>query len=341
MLNLDSYHYDLLDYIEKKAYDAIVIGAKRLDPKIRIPKNLSMENIKKIVEFVLYDNEYEFWIGRNFQVDEGEGCKYLLLTYTHSMREIEKDQAEINQELGKIKNKYQQLGITGELETIRFVHDYFLDNYSYDYSFKEISHTILGVFKNKKAVCDGISKAFRLVLRHLLGKNVAMVVVGQAKNPSDRLDVQAHAWVMVIIDGYTYWLDVTYNMTLSKGIHRFDYFNICSMDILKSHTPDYPTPECRVENANFFRQRGLIANNMRALENLINKHLEQGIFHFQLKLRDMVFTQILADEIMRLAQACYEQRHNSGAVVHLSYNKSQLVFEILLEKPKKRFSFWG
>lgn len=345
MLNLDYFYREQLDYKEQETYDEIVRGAEALDSRIRIPKKISTENIKKILEFVLYDNEEIFWVGRNFQVFEDETSKYLVLTYTHTIRQIERDKAEVSKELAKITKKYQQLGITGELEALRFVHDYFLDNYSYDYKMREISHTILGVLAtngNRKAVCDGLSKAFRLVCRHLFGKTVAILITGIARNPAKRLDIEAHAWLLVVIDGYTYWLDVTYNMTLStKGLRRLDYFLICSIELFQTHKPDYPMPECRIENANFFRQRGLIANNMKALEELINRHLEQDILHFQVKLKDMVFTQILADEIMRLAQVCFEKKHNSSAAVHLSYNKAILVFEILYEKPKKRFSFWS
>ena len=103
------------------------------------------------------------------------------------------------------------------------VHDYYVSRLSYDtncandYSSKgyfNLAHTAYGALCSKKAVCDGFSSGFELILKEL-GID-SMIIAGYAKG--------GHAWNMVRLDGMWYEVDTTWALS-GSGTLGHDWFN--------------------------------------------------------------------------------------------------------------------
>ncbi|WP_044913756.1 leucine-rich repeat protein [Butyrivibrio sp. WCE2006] len=111
------------------------------------------------------------------------------------------------------------------------VHDYFSKMVSYDndaandsgYSgYFNVAHTAYGSLYNKKAVCDGYSTGYQMILEKL-GID-AMVIAGKATTSSSGSG-GGHAWNIVRLDGLWYEADTTWASTSSGGTVSHDYFN--------------------------------------------------------------------------------------------------------------------
>jgi len=78
-----------------------------------------------------------------------------------------------------------------------------LQNFTYDYSFGDYSHSILGIILKSTVVCDGISKFVKFALDYLGVK--CIVVFGKGLNPLTG-KAEKHAWNIVKLEGNAYHL---------------------------------------------------------------------------------------------------------------------------------------
>ncbi len=95
-----------------------------------------------------------------------------------------------------------------EYSKVRYVHDYLVDNISYDESMSGKNvHNMYGALVDKKCVCDGYSNAFQYFMKEL-GIN-SMNIPGYT-SPSDD-PTTYHQWNDVELDGNWYAVDVTWD----------------------------------------------------------------------------------------------------------------------------------
>jgi len=215
---------------------------------------------------------------------------------------------------------------SSDLEKERYVHDYCLNNFQYDHSFGEHSHSILGPILNKTAVCEGIAKFVKLSLDYLGVKN--LVVHGKARSPIDDSALENHAWNIVFIDGCAYHLDVTFDMTIKGDVSRYDYFNLADEDIRKDHTIIGDVPACLTAGNDYMSNHSLIANNPTELGKIIGDRLRQEKKNVIVKLKNVNALENVTNKVMSIAQQQYASLHNRSVRVEVYSNLSQLVFEI-------------
>lgn len=91
---------------------------------------------------------------------------------------------------------------------IKIVHDYIISNTSYDetLSYRGI-YTAYGVLEERRAVCEGYSKALKYLLDDL--GIPCIIVCGIAQNSNG--EVESHAWNYVKIDEAWYAIDCTWD----------------------------------------------------------------------------------------------------------------------------------
>ena len=121
------------------------------------------------------------------------------------------------------------------------------------------AHSILGVMLNKKAVCDGIAKAFKYLLNAI---NIgSIVVIGEASSFSFFLSGTGinHAWNLVKIEGDNYYTDVTWDIAEANNNHiSYNYYNLTEFQIRKDHFEFEGFPTCNSIKYNFFSLIGTI-----------------------------------------------------------------------------------
>jgi hypothetical protein len=114
---------------------------------------------------------------------------------------------EINSILSLIKPSMS------DVEKALVVHEYFLLNYSYDYTYDPVyegksaeSYTAYGIMANKRGACNAYTEAYKYIMERL-GIPCIRVI-------STAMD---HAWNMISIDGEWYHVDVTHDDSNEPG----------------------------------------------------------------------------------------------------------------------------
>lgn len=108
-----------------------------------------------------------------------------------------------------------------EIEYDKALYDAYIDGTIQEVHTKK-SFYLEGVFEEKRAVCDGISKAF--VLLTAIENIKAIKISGQAINEGQA--PVAHAWNMVMLDGSWYNIDATWGRKLSEKGEELDYVGV-------------------------------------------------------------------------------------------------------------------
>jgi len=223
------YYYSQLSEKNKKIYKAIYDGIKNYQQYVEVPDvTLSDANVGFVYHCVLWDNPYFFAIGEYAmqQAVSSDGKKIKITSLCDAKTEKlyrDKVQTVINEIL-------QTPGIKdlSDFQKEVFVHDFIINNVKYDHTLGNNGtrlepYTVYGVFVEKKAVCEGIAKAVKLLLNLL---DVKCIIV------DGKVNGIAHSWNIVKIKDFEYNLDVTFDMgrVIHKGIMRYDYFNFRTVD---------------------------------------------------------------------------------------------------------------
>lgn len=125
-----------------------------------------------------------------------------------------------NKKVIEIAKKWTEESITTDmtdLEKIKALHDKIIKETEYDQSNREESHSPGAVAIEKKAVCDGYSRMFSIMLTI-----IDIPVIQVTSNTMD------HAFNLVYLEGRWYLVDVTYDdpLTQGKNVVRYNYFMI-------------------------------------------------------------------------------------------------------------------
>ena len=233
------YYYSRLTYIQKSIYRLLTFGMFDLSSKITLPYR-PVNEVLKIFEYVLYDNPMIFYTNSFKQTNDLFRFKSVVepkYEYSKGLVREYRDRVE------RLVDECARLEQT-EFEKVRFVHDFCLERFKYDFEFSKESYTVLGLVLNNTAVCEGISKFAKLVFDRIGIKS--LVVFGQAKNPINAGKFENHVWNIVKVEGNYYHLDITFDMTLMDKCKRYDYFLLNDKEIQKDHIIIEKVPVCTV-----------------------------------------------------------------------------------------------
>ena len=171
----------------------------------------------------------------NVFINSGNEANYLAEEF-NSKEEIDQAIAQIEQ----VKNQIVQNRTGNTYEDIKMVHDYLVDNISYDSSLsKQNIYNIYGALVNRECVCEGYARAFKYLLDEL---NIPCVmVIGTATNSQG--ETENHAWNYVQLNGNWYAVDSTWDdpVVIGGGTaseqSRYKYFLVGREVIDQDHSP--------------------------------------------------------------------------------------------------------
>ncbi len=165
-----------------------------------------------------------------------------------------------------------------DYEKLKFFHDYLVLNCTTDKSYA-FADTIYGALVEKKALCEGYSKAFAYLCNLAGIENV--IVTGETYVP--------HMWNMVNVDGSWYHVDVTWDKpddSLRKmfpDVVLYQYFMITDSVITNTHTIDsapFLPPQAFGTAENYFAREGADVSSKEELltvaENAILSAVRNG-----------------------------------------------------------------
>lgn len=179
-----------------------------------------------VTKMYMFTESTTTFSGTTYRISIGpDGDNSYLLSGFNSLEDVYIAEDNIKTQLYTITS-----GINGSTyDKILQVHNYLIDNISYDSSGTEaeITHTLYGALINKVAVCDGYAKAFKYILDNM--EISCVEVCGIAQNSSGT--TESHAWNDVLLDGKWYAIDVTWDDPIIIGGNgkltnelRYSYF---------------------------------------------------------------------------------------------------------------------
>ena len=336
---VDRYFYGRLPENEKTVYKEIYQGC--MEHKDIIPLSATEDEISKsyarIMSAVTDDNPLLYFVNQSlssFATDKNGSCA-VMPQYFFSKENV----AKYNQKIQDAANKLiQALKLTEgtELDKIRKVHDYMCANIKYDYDGSDVknvenfifSHNIMGVFADKKAQCEGIAKAAKVLLNAVDVK--CIFISGKVRD--EKGEWIEHGWNIVNTSGDAYHMDITMDIGASSdGEISYDYFNITDSQIRKNHVFSTGFPKCTLHGASYFEMNDLVFSSKMKLQDHITKRIKAGDMVLYFKLAGKLKASDIWEEMTNFAYQilCDKGLDNAKAsrVINEDMNTCRIVFK--------------
>lgn len=221
--SLSNHYFNDLTSAEKKIYKQIIDGLKIRKREIVLTQKPST----KVNNAIALENPQLFYVNLKVMEYSTDG-----LIYKYRPQYI-LDDLQTRQIEKTIRGMLSAFRAESEERTIRNVHNYFIKNIKYDYSdevtMDYFNHNLVNIFTKQKGVCEGISLAFQYLLKLMDIECVSIDGV---------LDGGDHRWNIVLVDDYTYHVDVTSDIGCTqKGFNKpcYFYYLITDKEISSSH----------------------------------------------------------------------------------------------------------
>lgn len=251
------YYYNILTEEQKKVYIAIDKSIQNLETEIKLGIDDGLVKDAEIALNAIYnDREDYYFLENRYSIINTN----LVLANVHSIKlsytvEDMTEKEKLDKRLEEATDKFLKDLITQdmtEFEKELAIHDKLVKQVKY---FKHekiedipaIKHTLYGALVEKEAVCDGITRAFKHLLKQVGIES--MMVTGT-------LDNVAHAWNIVKIEDKYYYVDATSDSVELENkktvVHK--YFNITEDALTKTHNLDetFKLPKCTDTKCNYY-----------------------------------------------------------------------------------------
>ena len=233
---VDNYFYDQLEEPSKIIYRALEANKENMKSgtyQINLGNTftdiLSSANGESLlgdyyqsaVETFIYDNPDVFYldvnkmylnietttkrndVSYNVFINSGNQANYLDEAYN--------SEAQINQAIAQLESVRNQIIAQAQgsaYNQIKYVHDYIVDNTSYDSTISNPDiYNIYGTLIRKSSVCEGYAKSFKYLMDAL--DIPCVIVIGEATNSSG--ESESHAWNYVMLNNIWYAIDTTWD----------------------------------------------------------------------------------------------------------------------------------
>lgn len=210
------YHYRKLSSSAQNAYAKIAFALKRYSSAAVID---TVSNLQRVLNAVRDDNPHFFYVdwgtvlyGSRMQAEK---------TIIYFKYRIQCTVAK--QYLEQIKFIAEGLKSNSDYSTMRKVHDYLAKTVKYnprvesgDSIYRINDHNVIGPLFEKMAVCEGIARAYQILLKHL---NIECTYMSGFVNTSQVRGY--HAWNLVRCNGQIKKVDVTWDLNDGKVSHRY------------------------------------------------------------------------------------------------------------------------
>ena len=210
------YHYRKLSSSAQNAYAKIALALKRYSSAAVID---TVPNLQKVLDAVRDDNPHFFYVdwgsvlyGSRMQAEK---------TVTYFKYRIQRTVAK--QYLEQIKFIAEGLKSNSDYSTMRKVHDYLAKTVKYnprvesgESIYRINDHNVIGPLFEKMAVCEGIARAYQILLKHL---NIECTYMSGFVNTSRARGY--HAWNLVRFNGQIKKVDATWDLNDGKVSHRY------------------------------------------------------------------------------------------------------------------------
>ena len=314
---MDGFYYKGLNREEKSAYEQMRAGFESLAPAIRVAR-LEPARLAEVYLRLKLDTPLLFYVtGYSYRFYPASDHVELIPEYLFEKSKIRTHQQAI---AARIERLTRPLQGKSQLEKEMAIHDFILDSVRYDKLKKSYSHEIIGPLTQGVGVCEGIAKTVK-VLCDAMG--VECIIALSEASPEKGVRYR-HTWNVLTIDGKRYHMDATFDNSLQRGTHRYDYFNLDDRHIFLDHEAlVLPVPECTEDKGYYYRSISLtktedVANRVRQA---LRKKQKQFVFHW----RGGGLNREILNEILEGAAA---EAGKKGLQVSCAVNVRQAVIQL-------------
>lgn len=329
--NYTGFYFDKLEKDEKEIYirmdKAVANKKEEVFLAFQAQEDLT-QKVTKVITAYFYDNPEKYNISNEYviytkdlKIVQYSMLKLKYITNDPIVERSQKEQFEIVINEILAENIYD--GMT-DFEKQLALHDALVRHINY-YKYEDIStipaskHTAYGALVEKEAVCDGYSKAYKILLDRAGIENI--IVNGTTNN-------LAHAWSMVKLEDKYYHVDVTSDK-LEKGNRKYvihTYFNVTDDEIGKTHsinrTFEYPTST--ESKYNYYMEKGCYIKNNENLYSRLKKIISSQKERELLEIR--VGNEHSADDIIDELYYLNFNNWRSSGKTNVEYNKAGDVY---------------
>jgi hypothetical protein len=260
---------------------------KRSSTTFKIEGELSERQMYEAIEAYRNDHPEVFWLDSGTYYYYENNYTYIDLIFTMDSTNREQAKSDFNDKVDEIVANAPSDASDFDLEL--YVHDYIIDNCTYDSEAAEsdektdTSNNAYGAVVGGKTVCEGYAMAFNLLCNRL---GVDCI------NISGASDGDSHMWNAVLIDGEWYQVDVTWDDPDSDEdeVSRYLYFNLTDDEMYDSHTasvmydditddefvdyelyPNIYLPKCTATEYNYYEYYGVTIYDIEQSDEVIEK----------------------------------------------------------------------
>lgn len=282
----------------RKIYDQWLTGASVAE--LNIPgtgfETPDGTPFRELVLAVVEDNPHLFHVERTHFNYARKGSHVLIMSQNYYTPAQFKDMYR------RLKQKVDQILTAArkyktKLEQVRFLHDYLAASITYDWCEGDLqksreAHTMVGALINRRCVCDGYARAFRLLCDRL-GIS-CIVVIGEG--PTDGAS-ECHAWNMVKLDGVPYHVDVTWDSNCTEGrlVKDFEFMTSDEVAARRHAWERDKYPRCPRQ----LPRREPLVTTPGMLQAQLEQHLKAGHKNFMLRLGGPLATKSQLDLQLR------------------------------------------
>ena len=270
---------------DEQVIKSIVQRLMNFEESIKIPANAESD-VHALIAYLRYECTILFHLGKVKYVFSPRRKEAVLTPcYLYSRDDYESLVSQLTATVQRIRD--QICKSPSMLERELLVHDAFCRSVQYADDGDQ-SHSIVGPLLFKRGVCDGISKAAKVVLQECGIKS--HVISGMAQTGANH-QKEPHAWNIVQINNEWYHLDITFDNTISNKSIRYDYFNVCDQEIFKDHTVGFDSPHqstpCLAERDYYFL-KGNAFHDLDGVRQYVTRCISERNTHIQLRISPML-----------------------------------------------------
>lgn len=299
-------------------------------------KDYSEKDIYTAATAYFDDNPQVFWCDKSIECvySEKDGA-YVSAFSFYPIDDINSMSRKLSHEVLRIVNEAP--AVTDHYYVEKYVHDDLVENCKYmipQYR-NGLASTSYGCLVNNNANCEGITDGFNLVMKCLGYETLKIYGYTQ--------QLGLHTWSCIKLGKEWYMTDVTWD--LREGGHRYDYFNMSTNEISKTHNIERTydkveeynislelankffnvyVPKCSDLNQSYFARESYavtkesdIYKNKYLLE-YIHKACKSGFDYCSLKISadrvsvDKIVEKMFSDENIEYYNTNMKYRLNSG-----------------------------
>lgn len=313
-----------LDDADKDHYDKLLMGLIDYKRTIYLT-GIESNQISLLFDYIRLDHPLLFYVKK---------LKYRyepLLKVTIVYPQYRFDENRTNDTtiavLNKVKSILASLTNKSDFQREVAIHDFFCVNDVYDTSLADSSFECVGPLLFNKGVCEGISKAVKLLCDY---SGLQCIVLRGTTIRNDLfINSNQHTWNIIRINGAFYNLDVTFDLSLSSPFtRRYDYFNLSNNEILRDHQYSvFNYPSCNLFNC-FYQSQNLCFSSLDSIKQHYTSLLLSNNKSFVIKIADESHWHIqIADILQCFDDALLASKHYYQQYQY-SFNEYQSVLQI-------------